>query len=268
MGNNYKQTCHTGSMHERGKKGQVALWAVIAIAIIALVLLIFIFPKNIKKQFSLDVNNPGAYIENCMKQDLIDNLDKVSKQGGFLNPEGKIRFNNSDIKYLCYTSENYKTCTVQEPFIKERIEQELNSVMKEKAKYCVEKFSSEIKNKGNSVSISNVDSSVSLIPDSVIVSVSAPMTITSDVSRTYKTFSFSLQSKYYELSMIALSIVGYESVYGNAETTLYSQYYPDIVVKKVLLNDGTRIYIITNIITKETFQFASRSLVWPPGYEK
>ena len=36
--------------------------------------------------------------------------------------------------------------------------------------------------------------------------------------------------------------------------------------EKIKLDDGTKIYEVSDVTTHETFTFASRSLVWPPGY--
>ena len=70
----------------------------------------------------------------------------------------------------------------------------------------------------------------------------------------------------YDLIMTSVSIIDYESTYGDSETTLYMQYYPDLKIEKTKLSDGTTIYVLTNVISKESFTFASRSLAWPPGY--
>jgi hypothetical protein len=44
------------------------------------------------------------------------------------------------------------------------------------------------------------------------------------------------------------------------------QYYPDLKIEKTKLSDGTTIYILSNVVSKDRFTFASRSLAWPPGY--
>jgi hypothetical protein len=43
-------------------------------------------------------------------------------------------------------------------------------------------------------------------------------------------------------------------------------WYPNLKIEKKLQLDGTTIYIITDRDTEEVFQFASRSVVLPPGY--
>jgi len=68
------------------------------------------------------------------------------------------------------------------------------------------------------------------------------------------------------LLLTSVSIVDYEATYGDSETTLYMKYNPELKVDKIKLNEGSKIYRLTNTVTNENFTFASRSLVWPPGY--
>jgi hypothetical protein len=43
-------------------------------------------------------------------------------------------------------------------------------------------------------------------------------------------------------------------------------YYHDLKVEKKKQLDGTNIYILTDRNNENKFQFASRSVAWPPGY--
>ena len=70
----------------------------------------------------------------------------------------------------------------------------------------------------------------------------------------------------YELLFTAANIIDFESSLGDSATELYLQYYPDIKIYKNNLGDGSTIYKIENVISGESFTFASRSLAWPAGY--
>jgi hypothetical protein len=85
-------------------------------------------------------------------------------------------------------------------------------------------------------------------------------------TQTFKDFEIDVQSEMYDLLFISHSIVDYEATYGDSETTLYLQYYPDLRIDKTKLSDGSKIYRVSNVVTGEYFVFASRSLSWPPGY--
>ena len=92
------------------------------------------------------------------------------------------------------------------------------------------------------------------------------MTVKKETTQKFQNFDIEFKSEMYDLLFIAQSIVEYEADLGGSATELYLQYYPDLKIKKTKLSDGTTIYKLNNVITKEEFNFASRSLAWPAGY--
>ena len=91
------------------------------------------------------------------------------------------------------------------------------------------------------------------------------MTFTKETTQEFQTFRFAKSSELYTLLMTAMSIIDFESTYGDSEVTIYMQYYPELQLRKMKLMDGSKIYSIKNVKTSETFTFASRSLAWPGG---
>ena len=75
-----------------------------------------------------------------------------------------------------------------------------------------------------------------------------------------------MRSEMYGLLMIATSIIDYESTYGDSETSIFIQYYPSLIIEKTKLTDGSKIYVVRDVTTHESFTFASRGLSWPAGY--
>jgi hypothetical protein len=92
------------------------------------------------------------------------------------------------------------------------------------------------------------------------------LTVTKGSTSTYNSFSVVLNNNLYELMGIANNIVEWEATYGDVSTSTYMTYYEDLKVEKMLQNDGTKIYILTDRNTGDKFEFASRSVVYPPGY--
>ena len=108
---------------------------------------------------------------------------------------------------------------------------------------------------------------VRVVPERVTVDFDVPLTATKgDETRQFSGFDVEVKSGMYELLMIATSIIDFESTYGDSETTLYLQYYPDLSIEKTKLSEGTSVYKLRNVVTGEEFVFASRSVAWPPGY--
>jgi hypothetical protein len=75
-----------------------------------------------------------------------------------------------------------------------------------------------------------------------------------------------LNNNLYQLVNIADSIIDFESIYGDSETTIYMNYYHDLKVEKLKQIDESTIYILTDRTDGNKFQFASRSYAFPPGY--
>jgi hypothetical protein len=82
----------------------------------------------------------------------------------------------------------------------------------------------------------------------------------------YDSIRVVVDSNIYELVSIANSILNWEATYGDSETTTYMNYYHDLKVEKLKQGEGTTVYILSNRDSGEKFQFASRSVVFPPGY--
>ena len=92
------------------------------------------------------------------------------------------------------------------------------------------------------------------------------MSLTKGDASNYDAFRVVVDNNLYELVSIANSILNWEASYGDAETTTYMNYYHDLKVEKKKQSDGSTVYILTDRNTEEKFQFASRSVAWPPGY--
>ena len=248
-----------------GKRGQVAIYVIVAIAIVAVIIVLFLFP-DVRTNITGGEFSPNTYLRSCVEEDVKTAVTELAQNGGYINPEGTILYQGREIKYLCYSSENYKTCAVQQPMIKNNFEKELSAIVTPKANECIRQLKTEYEKKGYSVSAASVNSQVSIIPGSIRIDFLSPMTITKESTQTYNGFDVEIDSEMYDLLMTAQSVIEFESTYGDSETTLYLQYYPDLKMEKVVLSDGSTIYKLSNVNTKEEFVFASRSLVWPPGY--
>lgn len=265
---NYYKARKLGEIMEmRGKKGQLAIFVIIAIVIVAVVLIVLLYPK-IKEVISPGEFSGKSFLKSCIDSDLKRVVGNLSNHGGYMNPEGSILYNGVQIKYLCYTNEYYKTCVVQEPMIKQRFLSELDNAMKAKASECVAKLREAYRNQGYDVSGNSADFSAELAPGKMTLKFDTPMTITKTgtASDTFDGFEVSISSKMYELLLTAQTIVEFEARLGGSETTTFIQYYPDLKIEKTKLSDGSTIYKLTNVITEESFTFASRSLVWPSGF--
>lgn len=246
------------------KRGQLAIFVIIALVIIAVILVLFLYPK-IGPETAGEELSPETYLKKCIEPTFIPTMTQLSRNGGYFNPEGALDYKGEKIKYLCYTREYYTTCVIQQPMIKEHYEKELKEILDPKAKECVQSLKEQYEKSGYKVTGGQAEINISLLPKRIILSFIAPMTISKENTRNFNQVNIEMKSELYDLLMITTSILDYESMLGDSEITAYSAYYPDLIIKKDKLSEGSKVYTLKNVVTNESFRFASRSLSWPPG---
>ena len=248
------------------KKGQVAIFVIIAIVIVGVVLAIFFYPR-ITEFVAPSAISPAQNLEDCIKPDVQLTVNLLAKQGGDENPIGYINYKETKIKYLCYITGYYQTCLVQQPMLMTHFGNEISRMLTARTDRCAQNLKEEYTNKGYAVEMGKINSSVLMAPGKIVIIFNSPMKITKgEETRTFDKFDVVISSQIYDLLAISTSIVDYEATYGDSETTLYMQYYPDLKIEKIKLEDGIKIYKVSNVVSKEEFEFATRSLVWPAGY--
>jgi hypothetical protein len=255
---------------KRGKgwsnRGQVTIFIIIAIIIVAIGFLLYSFYPQIKSTIGAQEKSPPQYIQSCIESDMQNAVTKLSLQGGSIAPENYINYYNNNVEYLCYTKEFYRPCVVQQPMLKQHIESEINNAISNNVDSCFNSMKDSYQKQGYGVSITTGYKKVELLPKKIVATFNYTVTLTKGSTQRYDSFSVILDNNLFELTSIANSIIEWETTYGDVDITTYMSYYPDLKVEKKPLGDGGRVYILTNRDTGDKFQFASRSQVWPAGY--
>ncbi len=250
-------------------RGQVTIFVIVAIVITAAALLIFLFYPKIKTTLGFGSQNPSEFLQNCLEDDLKEIVEIISLQGGSVEPEHYVVYNGEKIKYLCYTGENYKTCVMQEPLLEKSISKEIAKSIQSRANECLKDLKKSYEKRGYKVSIkNNAKIEAELLPKRVVINLNQGVVLEKGDKEKYQNLHVVLNENLYELVSIASSILNWEARYGDSETTIYMNYYHDLKVEKKKLSDGTTVYILTDRNKGNKFQFASRSLAWPPGIEQ
>ncbi len=250
----------------QNKEGQVTIFIIIAIVIVALGILIYMFYPEIKSTIGVETKNPSAYLQDCLEPDIKNSIEELALQGGSINPPHYIMYNGKRIEYLCYTNEYHKACVMQQPLLDNHIEEEIKNNIQKKAKECLNSLKESYENRNYQVNLKQGDIKVELIPKRILVKLNYPMTLSKENTETHDSFDVIVNNNIYELVSIANSILNWEANYGDAETTLYMNAYHDLKVEKLKQTEGSIIYILTDRNNLNKFQFASRSFAWPPGY--
>ena len=248
------------------KRGQVTIFIIIALVIVALAVLIYFLYPRIFSSASFDAQNPEKYLQECIEKDLQESIEILSSQGGDFNPTNYYLYLGEKLKYLCYTNEYYKLCTVQEPFLQNSIESKISENISTKINECWNFLIETYEGKGYSVSDKIGTTKTEILPERVILRfIDYELSVTKADVETHKSFNIILNNNIYELLEIATNIVEWETSLGDADMWAYMMFFKHIKAEKIKQTDDTKVYIITNKDTGEKFQFASRTLAFPPG---
>ena len=253
-------------MYSKEKRGQITIFVIIAVLIVGLAVLLFFLIPKAQTTTIFNEENPNAFIQFCLEEKIQEVAENLSLQGGSLNPEHSFTYNYINIGYLCYTNENYETCVIQQPLLKQHIESEIKNEIEQDVINCFNALREKYEEKSYNVNMEIGETTVELLPKRIVTSLDYILTVSKSQTDRYDKFSVILNNNLYELVGITNSIVGWEAVLGEADPRTYMAIYPDLKVEKNLRDDGTKIYILTDKNTEGIFQFASRSLVFPPGH--
>lgn len=247
------------------KKGQVTIFVILAIVIVVAGGLIYFFYPEISSTSTSLEENPKTYIQNCVEGVFEENVEILGAQGGSFVPDSSFTYMGDEVEYLCYTNQYYETCVVQRASLVSHIEEELKESLTQKVSECFSEMESSYRDRGYGVNFEEEDFDVQLLPKKIILMSNSNLDLTKDSTQRYEFFDVVLDNNLYELASIARSIVAWEVKYGDSNQILYMNYYPHLKVEKIIQSEGTKIYIITERDSGNKFQFASRSVVWPPG---
>ncbi len=249
------------------KRGQVTLFIIIALVIIAMIALLAYFWNDIKS-ITVEVT-PQKYIETCMDEPIKNSVTSVFQHGGTSEPKNFILYGGKKIEYLCYTNEYYKTCVMQKPLLKDSIEKELNSLLRSSAQNCIASLKQEMESKGYAVNQGSIRTDIltNITFNKADFIINSPIVFTKgDSSQSFSNFIISKKSRLYDLIMSAVYILNWEARYGDFDILTFMLSYPDLRLEKIKQSEGSKIYILSSRSTLEEFTFASRSLSWPPGF--
>ncbi len=259
--NIYKSRFRQKNMYLEERRGQVTLFVIIAIVILAAIAIIaFSYPKI--KPF-ITQTTPQLELESCIEKAISEKITELGKSG--FNPEIKNTFSyqGNKLPYLCYTSENFKTCTMQTGILNNEAEAALSEAIKPKVSQCHATLRATLKN-GN---IEEKSFALLIEPKQINIKLNSIITIEQgDTKQTISGLNVKAKSNIYDLLFIAQDILNYEARYGDAASELYLREFPYVKVQKLDQSEGSTIFILTETNTKEQMLFVVRSRVFPAGY--
>jgi hypothetical protein len=246
------------------KKGQVTIFIVLAIIIVAGVIVAFFLFGGIDGDSS-NSENPKTFIENCMKEKVEESIDSVMRGGGVVDPFLYQMRNDKLYNYLCYQDSYYTTCVNQFPMLISVAEKEIKEDTLQELGDCFEELRLDLESQGFDVSLGVSSYNISLATGIVGVIIERDLSIVKGGdSQRFSDFSLEILSPIYDLIVIAREIVNQESQFCHFEYSGFMAIYPKYDLKKTDY-DNSKLYRLIDRRSGKQFKFAVRSCVLPPG---
>jgi len=241
------------------------IWVIVAIAIVVTIVILFFF--KIKPSFlPQQISSPEAFIQKCAGYNVLEAVDKMMPQGGFVNPENYKVYQNTKIEYLCQNLGNYLSCINQHPALLNEEKEEIKNYISPKIEKCFNDLRDELGKKGENIVYGKMNLDVFLAPRRIIVEIERETTISKsgEINR-FNNYKTEIESPLYELANVANEIASNEAKYCYFEYVGYMILYPEFDIRKFTMSDSTKIYTIEDKESGKKFNTAIRGCAIPAG---
>lgn len=256
------------------KRGQVTIFIIGAVVIIAVIAFFFLFKQGMIPGISGDGKeiDPNMFLKSCLDEKVKDTTEILLSQGGYIsNPLNKtFRFNNeteySQLSYLCYTQNYYSRCINQQPMLIQHVKDEIYGEISEDVKNCFDELVSRLTEQDYVVDAKYNDFEVKLLPKKIEVDVDGSLTLTKNEQTTKKeNFRIFFTTRLYDLAIVVQEIVSQEARFCNFENLGFMLIYPQFNIDRIKTGDLVTIYSVQDRTSKESFNFAIKTCTVPPG---
>lgn len=151
------------------KKGQLTIFIILAILIIAFVVLFFVFKGRFiwEKPLNPETAEIKNFVQTCSDDSLEEAVFRVGKNGGYRFPENVFEFENSKVTYYLLNEKNYLPS-------KEQVEQEISDYFDIRLFVCTNYFADF---PDYEIEQGNLESSAKILGDKVILKMDYPLAI-------------------------------------------------------------------------------------------
>ncbi|MEI7718385.1 MAG: hypothetical protein WCI72_00840 [archaeon] len=250
-----------------GKRGQVTIFIIIAILIVAIILSIVYFGGWFKFSQS-STANPKQYIENCMRNSVMESESILLKENTYpnFNSSNYVLFEREKVPYLCIASEFYKACIPQDPAFFMRIKQIMENKVTRDTKICLTQVYKDLEDENYQVTHKPGEVSVDIVQGSINIKLNETMYISKDNNAyTISGFEYSYGTKFYDMIKLVQTIVNYESTLCEFNKLNWMKSYNDIIISTTRTSDQTKIYTLKDRMTDREIKFAIKTCVLPAG---
>lgn len=256
---------------EMNKKGQVTVWVVLGVVLIGAIILFFTLGGERKiteiwEPGQVDFVNAPSFMQACTEKAVLETVDVMLPQGGFVVNRNYVLFNKTNVEFLCKTLTYYEPCINQHPMLMQEMEEEIRSYIFPKVEGCFNSLKEEIEKGGGSVNFGDLEIEVDLREDRIFVNLIKKIDIEKkDTARNYDRIEIVVDSPAYNLARIAIEIASQEAKNCYFEPFGYSIAYPRYDVSRYVMSEPVNVYTIYDKKTERYMLIAIRSCAIPPG---
>ncbi|NCO11454.1 hypothetical protein CO038_02605 [Candidatus Pacearchaeota archaeon CG_4_9_14_0_2_um_filter_39_13] len=249
-------------------KGQITLFVIVGILLVGAVIVFF----AVFQQRGIDIGleqefNPESFMDRCIRESTRKKIDVMLPQGGFLSPSDYVKYDDSNVAYLCKNVNYYEPCIAQYPVYLTTLKQELESGIREDVESCFLELEDELERRNYQVGGDEIEIKATLKPGSVEIVVYRDMQISrEEESRNFEYFTSTIKSNLYDLGYTANEIARQEAKYCYFEYLGFMLLYPEFDIRKYTLSDSTKIYTIIYKDSGDKMNVAIRGCAIPPGF--
>ena len=256
------------------KKGQVTIFIIVGVLIVASIILFFIWKGDKLPQLNkgLDEENPDAFLETCLEGEIKEVKDILLAQGGKIDNGLSQEFqfeedtDYSNLTYLCYNQNYYHPCITQEPMLIQKLKSEIEGYIGESVQNCFDSLVQSFQDEGYAPDITYTGFEVNFLPGKIVTDIDAEIILTrNEETIVEKDFEIFTSSKLYDLAVVAQEIMSQEARFCNFDHLGYMVFEEDFDIDKLRTADSTLIYSVKHKKAGERFNFAIRSCAIPPG---
>ncbi|MBT3642991.1 hypothetical protein HN604_00610 [archaeon] len=239
-------------------RGQVAIFIIVAIVIVAGILFLFLFLGRVDVEDPLSVN-PTKDIQLCVEDGIQEVVVEILANGGIYEPEHTFAYDGENYTYLCYQDADYLPCYNSFPGLETVIENEIYEQSKDRVDECFDLVGEDLERQGFLVEFGPREFSVDIFKSRIFVTLNRPMTLTHEETiRDFEVFDIEIISDLGSLVDIAREIINYEAQYCFYDYHWQMRLTPEININFIDFQTN-KLYELENRVSHELFKFAVRS---------
>jgi hypothetical protein len=244
------------------KRAQLTLFIILAIMLVVAIGILFYYLQP--QIFPSSEDTPR--LDNCISKSLDEEIKKLALNAGLVEPEFQQMYMGKNYTFLCYTDEYHKPCVNQVPLIVGVFEESLKELLYNEFQECYDSTVEDLRERGYEVSPGKAEFNLSILPGEIKIDIDAPMSISSGESAVSRQdYSYKYRTNLYELLSVVISLVQFETYYGDSEQTAQMMIYPKIRIDKTRIDNGVKVYNVREKDEEIDYLFAVKSYPWPAG---